>query len=192
MSDLVLVPHPLAMPEWTGRPVNLSADAEDSHIGVPTWDVKAYRRSQSQAKAIKSIVKRYRNDIAWCAKVMLMKGYLGLPRERKSDWLTAPCYYVLTEFIYAIHRRSEKAKALADKRKKEQRDARSVVLPIALENEPSCSSLEPHPVAGVVCVPAKSCKYGCPPRLAGCLKCIDDMIEADRKADLAAPVIDLT
>ena len=102
MSDLVLVPHPLAMPEWTGRPVNLSADAEDSHIGVPTWDVKAYRRSQSQAKAIKSIVKRYRNDIAWCAKVMLMKGFFG-PSERKEIRLADGAVLLCADRIYIRH-----------------------------------------------------------------------------------------
>ena len=32
--ELVLVPNPTTMPAWPGRPVNLSIDAEDSHIVV--------------------------------------------------------------------------------------------------------------------------------------------------------------
>ena len=90
-----------------------------------------------------------------------MKGYLGKPRKRDSDWLTAPCYYTLCEFIFAIHRQSEKA--LADKRKLNElkafrdalREEKAKKSEKALINKTITPEVEPHPAAGVVCVPLR-------------------------------------
>ena len=86
-----------------GRPINLSWDKEDVDVLWPFYDVKAYHRRRVCSKAIKRIVRAFKKEISWPARIKLMKSYMDLPHRRGSDWFTCPNEYVFDEFVAAAY-----------------------------------------------------------------------------------------
>ena len=83
--------------------MNLSWDKEDVDVLWPLYDVKAYHRRRVCSKAIKRIVRAFKKEISWPAQIRLMKSYMDLPPQRRSDWFTCPNEDVFDEFVAAAY-----------------------------------------------------------------------------------------
>ena len=118
-----LVPDINTIDDWPGRPVHLSWDKEDVDVSWPLYDVKACRRRCWCKAIIKRIVRTFKKKMSLPVKIRLMKGYMGLPPGRESDWFTCPSYFVFDSFVQAVEANWQSVRKLEKKHKEEMKRA---------------------------------------------------------------------